>query len=512
VIQKKSPASLDRKRMHVASRLELLMKEEYAHFSSLPISHNAREQDRYKQQKRELSHHMNARAKAMEVQSMTHPDPIYATLDDWIASETISFSIDSPGTFNTAVDKLITSLSNSVELLGFGEALHGGEEILILRNRLFQRLVEAHGYSAIAIESSFSKSYTMNEYVAGRGPASYEAIQQSGFSHNFGNFEANRELVEWMRQYNADPTHRAKLRFYGFDSPTEIYAADSPRQVLHVVLDYLASIDKTRGQEYRSRIDPLLGQDAAWENPETMMDPTKSIGLSPQATALRIETEQLISELHIRRPELVAKSDPDSYLEALQFASEARQLLNYHAELARTSNERVARLSSIRDAMMADNLAYIVASERGRGKVLAFAHNSHLQRGLARWQWGADVYNWGPAGSHLNEIFGPRYVIIGSAVGVSEAYGIGQPEPGTLESRLTCTPGPARFIPTHQGQGLPASEIAALPTRSGSQKNPSYFALTPQSFTDFDWLAVLDSTAYSPGLPWLPQTDAQSEQ
>jgi hypothetical protein len=72
------------------------------------------------------------------------------------------------------------------------------------------------------------------------------------------------------------------------------------------------------------------------------------------------------------------------------------------------------------------------------------------------------------------------------AVGVSDANGIGQPETGTLENRLTAVPGPARFIPTHQGQGLPASAIAALPTRSGSMKNPTYFALTPQSFTDFD--------------------------
>jgi hypothetical protein len=56
---------------------------------------------------------------------------------------------------HTAVDTVIASLGESVDLLGFGEALHGGEDILILRNRLFQRLVEAHGYSAIATESSF---------------------------------------------------------------------------------------------------------------------------------------------------------------------------------------------------------------------------------------------------------------------------------------------------------------------------------------------------------------------
>ena len=221
---------------------------------------------------------------------------------------------------------------------------------------------------------------------------------------------------------------------------------------------------------------------------------------------MRIETEDLITELRIRRPELVAKSDEGRYLEAAQYASVARQLLNYHAALARKSDKRMVELLGIRDPSMADNLAYMVSRERGRGKVLAFAHNSHLKRGKAQWQLGTELA-WWPAGSQLNEMLGPRYAVIGSAVGVSDANGIGQPEAGTLEARLTAAPGPARFIPTHHGQGLPAAEIAALPTRSGSKKNPTYFALTPQSLTDFDWLAVLDSTAYIRGGPPLQQQD-----
>ena len=104
---------------------------------------------------------------------------------------------------------MIAALGDAVELLGFGEALHGGEDILILRNRLFQRLVEAHGYSAIAIESSFPRARVVNEYVAGRGPASYEAVQETGFSHGFGRLDANRELVEWMRRYKPIPRTRS---------------------------------------------------------------------------------------------------------------------------------------------------------------------------------------------------------------------------------------------------------------------------------------------------------------
>lgn len=35
--------------------------------------------------------------------------------------------------------------------------------------------------------------------------------------------------------------------------------------------------------------------------------------------------------------------------------------------------------------------------------------------------------------------------------------------------------------------------------RSGSPKNPSYMPLTPESFNDFDWLAILHSTSYHRG-------------
>src|SRR5690606_38508408 len=143
---------------------------------------------------------------------------------------------DSTESLNAAVDRLMASVGDSMVLLALGEPLHGGQEFLVLRNRLFRRLVEAHGFSAIAIESSFTRAVTVNEYIAGRGPGSYEAIQETGFSHGFGHLKANRELVEWMREANADPARAVKLRFYGVDSPTEMTSTDSPRQSLAFVL------------------------------------------------------------------------------------------------------------------------------------------------------------------------------------------------------------------------------------------------------------------------------------
>lgn len=424
---------------------------------------------------------------------------MHATLDDWIQHEAIPFSIDSSDSFNTAIGQVAGSLDDSVQLLGYGEALHGGEEILMLRNRLFQRLVEAHGYSAIAIESSLPRSRVLNEYLSAEGPASYDAVRDTGFSHGFGRLEANRELAEWMRRYNDDPSHHVKLRFYGFDMPLMEAGIASPSQVLHVVLDYLALIDGDGEQERRQRIDSLLGVDFDWENPAALADRSKSVGLSPAVTELRIQTEDLITELRIRRPEFAAKGGEERYAEALHYASLARQLLNYHAGMARELD--YGTMLSMRDATMADNLAYIVERERGRGKVLAFAHNGHLQRGEAVWPW----YTYWPVGSQLDEIFGSRYAVIGSAVGVSEPNGIGQPEDGSLEAKLAAMPGEAVFIPTHKGEGLPAAEIDALPVRSGSVINQSYRPLSAQSFTDFDWLVLMDSPTYTRGARPLPE-------
>ena len=438
---------------------------------------------------------------------MRKETPTYKTLAHWIKQEAIPFSLESEH-FNKAVDTLMASLG-SIKLLGFGEALHGGEEILRLRNRLFQRLVEAYGFRAIAIESSFPRAHSTNEYVSGRGPKSYEELRELGFGQDFGGLEANRELVEWMKEYNASPAHKTKLRFYGLDIPTGTVGIASPRQVLHFVLDYLSSMDKEQPEKQRERIEELLGQDADWENPEAHMDARKSIGLSPNATALRIETEDLISELEAGRPEWIAKSDRDRFLEALQHAKVARGLLNFHAAMARTSGRYAERLG-IRDMLQADNLLYMVSREENRGSVFAFAHNSHLKRGRAEWQLGPDLVTWWPAGSQLSEILGEDYAVIGSGLGVSEENGIGRPEEGTLEARLTATEGPTRLIPTHRGEGLPASEIATLPARAGSQKNPTYIPLTPQSFTDFDWLAMFDSTGYNHGGTPLQEWDTGS--
>ena len=44
------------------------------------------------------------------------------------------------------------------------------------------------------MESSFPQGPIVNDYVLGHGSASYETVQETGFSHGFGKFDANAQL------------------------------------------------------------------------------------------------------------------------------------------------------------------------------------------------------------------------------------------------------------------------------------------------------------------------------
>ena len=340
----------------------------------------------------------------------------FASVDEWIAREGISFSSDSD--FDAAVDRMMSRLGDQVSVLGFGEPLHGGDEFLTLRNRVFQRLVEAHGFRAITLEITDMRARLVNEYIAGRGPATYEDVQDSGFSYGSGLYAANRELVEWMKRYNSDPAHAVKLSFYGTLPSEQGETTESPRRALELVFTYLQSVDAAAAARHREIVEPLVGADADWEGPAAAIqremmarlmgganaqsenlapDAGQAFGLSPRAQALRLAVENLAFELHMRQPELVAKSDRGSFNDALHNLAVARNLLALHAALAR--RESLDTLVSMRDAMAGEHLVYIAEREETRGRVLVFLHSAHLRRTKTRLPW----YEFWPTGAHLEQ-------------------------------------------------------------------------------------------------------------
>src|SRR5882724_5961172 len=90
----------------------------------------------------------------------------------------------------------------AAHVVAFGEPMHGAHEPLAFRNRLFRFLVERMGFTAIALESGFTESISARPFIEG-GEGDAETAAQNGFASGLQRYLENRELIQWMRDYNA---------------------------------------------------------------------------------------------------------------------------------------------------------------------------------------------------------------------------------------------------------------------------------------------------------------------
>jgi erythromycin esterase-like protein len=253
------------------------------------------------------------------------------------------------------------------------------------------------------------------------GDGDLDTVMKEGFSHTFGeNWPANRELVAWMREYNADKPHEERLSFYGFDFQTETTSAPSPRPYLEHARDYL-------GVEVELSTD-----DEQWSRDEAVLDLTKSPGRSAEAVRLREIGTELLKQLHRR------KKVDEAWERAQAHLTAGLSLLQYHRECAEPNplGVRLNRLCQIRDGVMARNLLEIRRIEAGRGPTFVHAHNAHLQRTSSSMEMAGERIEWFSAGALVAPILGDQYTVIAGTLGRNDSFGLGEPDKDTLEGQL----------------------------------------------------------------------------
>lgn len=313
----------------------------------------------------------------------------------------------------------------TAELLAFGEPTHLEPAFARLRNDLFARLAE-RGFRSIALETDRVAALAVDDFVRD-GTGELDDVLRDGFSHTFGTLDANRELVAWMREYNENAAE--PLAFHGFDPPLEMMTVPSPRTYLEHARDYLGlDLD----------IAGLAGDDERWSRQEAVLDAARSPGGTPEADRLRVLADDLLTRLYARAPELIATTSRTAWQRAKIHLTAGLDLLRYHKQSAQPGerDERISRLSSTRDALMAQNLLEIRELEARRGPTLVFSHNSHLQRRTSTWRSPYANLEWVSAGAIVASLLGDRYAFIAGSLGHSEAIGLGEPAEDTYEGLL----------------------------------------------------------------------------
>jgi erythromycin esterase-like protein len=326
-------------------------------------------------------------------------------------------------------------------LLALGEPTHGEDTLLDLRNELFRQFVEQEGYRTIVIESDCMRGLVVDDYVTS-GTGTLDEVMERGFSHGWGAFAANRELVRWMRAYNVRVDNDGRpvserLRFAGFDGPLEITHAASPRQALTALHGYLAAqVDTDLLPCTAETLDRLLGADDRWTDPAAMMDPSRSVGRSAEAGELRLIADDLVALLDAQTPHLITATSGGDRYRAQLHGRTATGLLRYHHWMADTSPGRMTRLVGVRDQMMADNLLAVAA----RGPAFVHAHNSHLQREKSTMRMGGTPLEWWSAGALVSARLGEAYAFVATALGTIRHRGVDSPPPDTVEGLLYALP------------------------------------------------------------------------
>ncbi|MGH4025346.1 MAG: erythromycin esterase family protein [Pseudonocardiaceae bacterium] len=388
----------------------------------------------------------------------------------------IGRQLDDPASLGRALDELLAARTEPPVLLALGEPTHGIEAFPLLRNELLGHLVE-RGYRSIVLETDVFAASVGDDYVGG-ATAEVDRVLATGFSHGFGAVPGNRELVEWLRAHNAGRAPSDRVRFHGFDAPTEYSGAPSPRHALSSATDYLPAA--LQPESVRD-LYALLGDDADWTNQAAMLDPAASIGDSDRARALRIVADDLASTLRRAAPGL-RSADPTGYAHAVAHARTAQGLLRYHAAMASRAPDRIATMLSLRTEMMADNLLAIVAQEQRGGPSLVFAHNVHLQRVQPHTQGGEDDVSWCSAGALVGLTLGERYVFLATDANPHS-------EPGTLQGVLAEATTRRALFPA---QALRAALSPSIGT--GEPIVPGHLPLNPPELAGADAVIFVADT------------------
>lgn len=317
---------------------------------------------------------LDLRAADQEVELTLLPAaaPASAEVEAWIRANAVRLSGVEAGSDRADLAPF-TAMVQDATVVSLGEATHGTADFFQLKHRLLEHLVTELGFRVFAIEANLPEAFAVDEYLqTGRGDPDKLL---GGLYFWTWNTEEVRDLIRWMRAYNAAPEHREKLHFYGFDLQ-------------------FAELALGRALDYLKKVDPR------WAPPAVLQRMTDPCGSQPgklpaDAEERRAAVSALERRLEEGRAQHIARSSAAQWELGRQYARIVAQQLSLNG----TGN-----LNGQRDRAMAENVRWIQAREHG-AKMVLWAHNAHISdlgylglRSMGQW---------------LRDALGPKVVSVG---------------------------------------------------------------------------------------------------
>lgn len=267
-------------------------------------------------------------------------------------------------------DDLMSDIGGAHFVL-LGEATHGTFEFYRFRAELTRRLIETHGFDAVAVEADWPAALRASRYAQGLGPDRSAAEALAEFERFPRWMWRNAEIVrwlDWLRAHNAlqaDPGQR--VGFFGLD----LY---SLRESMTAVVRYLDREDPAAASRARARyacFDDLADHPQAYGH-------AVSFGLHPDCER---DVPQQLTEMCRNASHRFAPGQDGGLDERFYAEQNARVVRNAESYYRAMFGGR-AESWNVRDRHMAETLELLadhLGARRGRPvRIVVWAHNSHI--------------------------------------------------------------------------------------------------------------------------------------
>ena len=261
------------------------------------------------------------------------------------------------------------NLDDHVKVVGLGEATHGNSDFQDLRLEVLKTLVEKNNLKSFCLEADFGEGMIIDNYI--HGNKRVENIS-SDFSFNIYHTKNMNDLINYMFDYNQRAKEEDKLSFYGFDM-------QNPEKSIELILDFCKE-------------NNILEDKDLQEEFSFIKDKNFKISQIKDREDLLLEIKAHVDSLSSNSARLVSRA-LTNVLDSVKY---------YELDF-----NDYAKANNVRDKFMAENVKWISDFERSKGNdlLLISGHNGHLAK-------SGKFYE--PMGSHLKEIFGEKYFIIGT--------------------------------------------------------------------------------------------------
>lgn len=375
------------------------------------------------------------------------------------------------------------------KIIALGEATHGTREFFQMKHRVFRYLVEHLNHKAFGFEADFAECIYLNNYVT-RGEGNLEELM--GPVMHFWTWETEevKELLEWMKDYNAGRSQGEKIYYLGFDCQ----ATDMQPDLIHEFLD------RTMPELWET-VSPTMEQikDLSWSDYENMSEETYN--------TMKTQLESLENQLAANKDSMIFNSSLWDYEINKQLI---RTLIQAHIGRYKYYNPG-DNSTNWRDRFMAENALWIadfLGDFLGEdAKITLWAHNGHIAKDNL---YGGD----GAMGYHLYNELNDQYQALGFGFSQGSFRAVGRDSAaGQWVHKITAEPlrDSINFLFHHASHPNFVFHLDGIPFGSRwdswlSQPrlflmigavfngNPEYYYRTTNVRDHYNWIIYFDST------------------